>query len=241
MTPQTLEPVPRPSKILCAGLNYRPHVDETDMAVPQAPLLFAKWPSAIVGDGEPIVVPPFVQQLDYEAELAVVIGRRGKSVAVEHALDLVAGYTCLNDISARDIQFADGQWTRGKSFDSFCPIGPRVVPASEISDPQNLRIRCYVNGVLVQDDTTANMIFSVAELISYASQWTQLEAGDVLATGTPAGVALGSKQPRWLRHGDVVSVEIAGIGVLTNPVVAHSRARDDGQADGAETATIGAQ
>jgi len=241
MTLQIFEPVPRPSKILCAGLNYRLHVDETAMDVPQAPLLFAKWPSAIVADGEPIVVPPFVKQLDYEAELAVVIGRRGKSVDVEHALELVAGYTCLNDISARDVQFADGQWTRGKSFDSFCPIGPRVVPASAVPNPQNLRIRCYVNDVLVQNDTTANMIFSVAELISYASQWTQLEVGDVLATGTPAGVALGSNDPRWLQHGDVISVEIADIGVLTNPVVAHSRGLDDGHADETEAATIGAQ
>lgn len=212
--------IDRPSKILCAGLNYPLHADEAQMAAPTAPLLFAKWPSSVIGDGDPIVVPPFVTQLDYEGELAVVIGRPGKSVAPERALELVGGYTCLNDVSARDIQFADGQWTRGKSFDSFCPIGPRVVPASAVGDPQDLRVRCLVNGEIVQDDTTANMIFSVAELISYASQWTQLEVGDIVATGTPAGVALGASDPRWLRPGDVVSVAISGIGILTNPVVA---------------------
>jgi 5-carboxymethyl-2-hydroxymuconate isomerase len=230
--------IDRPSKILCAGLNYRLHADEAQMALPAAPLLFAKWPSSVIGDGDPIVVPPFVTQLDYEGELAVVIGRPGKSVPAERALELVGGYTCLNDISARDVQFADGQWTRAKSFDSFCPIGPRVVPASDIGDPQDLRVRCYVNGDVVQDDTTGNMIFSVAELISHASQWTQLEVGDILATGTPAGVALGASDPRWLRAGDVVSVEISGIGILTNPVVAG--VEDSALAGGEPAAVVGA-
>jgi 2-keto-4-pentenoate hydratase/2-oxohepta-3-ene-1,7-dioic acid hydratase in catechol pathway len=211
--------IARPSKIVCAGLNYRPHAEEADMTTPQQPLFFAKWPSALIGDGDSIVLPPIATQIDYEAELAVVIGRPTKSVSAGEALEYVGGYTCLNDVSARDIQFADGQWTRGKSFDSFCPIGPRVVPVAEVPDPQRLRIRCLLNGDVVQDDTTANMLFTVAELIAHASQWTQLEVGDIVATGTPAGVALGQEEPRWLRAGDVVTVEIDGVGVLTNPVV----------------------
>jgi len=216
-------PIPKPSKIVCAGLNYRPHAEESKLDIPSTPLFFAKWPNALIGPDEPIVLPPFAKQVDYEAELAVVIGRSARSVTEAEALDFVAGYTCLNDVSARDIQFADGQWTRGKSFDTFCPIGPRVVPAAEIEDPQNIRVRCLLNGEVVQDDTTANMIFSVVELIAYASRSTTLEAGDILATGTPAGVALGQADPRWLRDGDVVTVEIEGIGALTNPVVAELR------------------
>jgi 5-carboxymethyl-2-hydroxymuconate isomerase len=211
-------PILRPSKIICAGLNYRPHADEAQMEVPKQPLLFAKFPSSLIGPDEPIVLPSFATQVDYEAELAVVIGTSARSIGVDDALDVVAGYTCLNDVSARDIQFADGQWTRGKSFDTFCPIGPALVPAAAVGDPQGLRVRCYLNGELVQDDSTVNMIFSVAELISHASQCTQLEPGDVIATGTPAGVALGQENPRWLRDGDVVTVEIEGIGVLRNPV-----------------------
>ena len=212
-----------PSKIICAGLNYRPHASESRMEVPNQPLLFAKWPNAIIGNGEPIILPSFATQVDYEAELAVVIGRQARSLAVDEALAYVAGYTCLNDVSARDVQFSDGQWTRGKSFDTFCPLGPSLVPPSIVGDPQQLAIRCRLNGEVVQEDTTANMIFSVAEIISFASRQIQLEPGDVIATGTPAGVALGQEDPRWLQDGDVVTVEIDGVGMLANPVTGADR------------------
>jgi 2-keto-4-pentenoate hydratase/2-oxohepta-3-ene-1,7-dioic acid hydratase in catechol pathway len=166
------------------------------------------------------VIPPGVEQVDYEAELAVVIGARVKGVTVENALEAVAGYTCLNDVSARAIQFADGQWTRGKSLDTFCPIGPNVVPREEVGDPQSLRIVCRLNGQTVQDATTADMIFSVAELISYISDTITLEPGDIIATGTPPGVAMGRSQPRYLQPSDTVEVEIEHIGTLINPVAA---------------------
>ena len=156
--------------------------------------------------------------MDYEAELAVVIGSDVRNVSRENALEAVLGYTCLNDVSARDLQFAEGQWTRAKSFDTFCPIGPTLVPASSVGNPRNVRVRCLVNGEVVQDDTTANMIFPIDELISFASASTTLLRGDVIATGTPAGVAFGSEHPRWLTDGDVVRVEIEEVGVLTNPV-----------------------
>jgi 2-keto-4-pentenoate hydratase/2-oxohepta-3-ene-1,7-dioic acid hydratase in catechol pathway len=211
-------PIAAPSKIVCVGLNYRDHAAEASQEIPKQPLLFAKWGNALIGHGEPIRLPPFVKEADYEAELGVVIGRRIRDIAVDDALDAVAGYLCLNDVSARDIQFLDGQWTRGKSFDTFCPIGPRLVPAKEVSDPQLLRVRCIVNGEVVQDDSTASMIYPVAELIAFASRSLQLEPGDVVATGTPAGVQLGREAPRWLKNGDTVTVDIEGVGTLTNPV-----------------------
>jgi 2-keto-4-pentenoate hydratase/2-oxohepta-3-ene-1,7-dioic acid hydratase in catechol pathway len=207
-------------KIVCVGLNYVDHAREVDLELPEQPLLFAKWPNAVIASGEPIVIPRGVEQVDYEAELAAVIGARVKGVSVENALEAVAGYTCLNDVSARTLQFADGQWTRGKSLDTFCPIGPRVVPREEIGDPQSLRISCRLNGALVQDASTADMIFGVAELIAYISEAITLEPGDVIATGTPPGVALGRADPRYLQDGDSIEVEIEGIGILANPVVA---------------------
>lgn len=210
-------PIARPSKIVCVGLNYRDHADESAMEVPPRPLLFAKWNNALIGPGAPIVLPPFATDVDYEAELGVVIGRAVCNVTPEDALGVVAGYVCVNDVSARDVQFADGQWTRGKSFDTFCPVGP-MVPRDAVDDPQNLRVRCIVNGETVQDDSTASMIYSIAEVISFASQAMQLEPGDLIATGTPAGVQLGRENPRWLQDGDVVTVEIDGVGTLTNPV-----------------------
>ncbi|HEY2544071.1 MAG TPA: fumarylacetoacetate hydrolase family protein [Gaiellaceae bacterium] len=208
----------RPGKIVCVGLNYLDHVREVGLEPPDHPVLFAKWPNGIVGDGEPIVIPAGVEQVDYEAELAVVIGARVKGLSVENALEAVSGYTCLNDISARQIQFADSQWTRGKSLDTFCPIGPRVVPAEEVGDPQSLRVVCRVNGETRQDGTTADMVFGVAELLAFISRAMTLEPGDIVATGTPAGVAFGSSDPRYLERGDVVEVEIERIGLLTNPV-----------------------
>ena len=206
-------------KIVCVGLNYRDHAREVEMELPERPLLFAKWQSAVIGDGEPIVIPPGVEQVDYEAELAAVIGAHVKGVSAENALEAVEGYTCLNDVSARAFQFGDGQWTRGKSIDTFCPIGPRVVPRDEVGDPQSLRIACRVNGETVQDGTTADMIFSVAELVAFVSATITLEPGDVLATGTPPGVAMGRPDGRFLQPGDTVEVEIERVGILRNPVV----------------------
>jgi 5-carboxymethyl-2-hydroxymuconate isomerase len=207
-----------PGKVICVGLNYVDHAREVELQLPERPLLFAKWPNAVIGDGEPIVIPPGVEQVDYEAELAAVIGAPTKGVSVENALEAVAGYTCLNDVTSRAVQFSDGQWTRGKSMDTFCPIGPRVVPREEVGDPQRLRIRCRLNGETVQDASTADMIFTVAELVAFVSETITLEPGDVVATGTPPGVAMGRTDPRYLRDGDTVEVEIERVGVLVNPV-----------------------
>jgi 2-keto-4-pentenoate hydratase/2-oxohepta-3-ene-1,7-dioic acid hydratase in catechol pathway len=207
-------------KIICAGMNYRDHAEETGLAVPERPVLFAKWPNALIGPGEPIVLPSLTAEVDYEAELGVVVGRRSRDLEVGEALAAVAGYVCVNDVSARDLQFADGQWTRAKSLDTFCPVGPRLVPAADVPDPQALRIRCLVNGQPLQDSTTANMVFGVAELVAYASRGMTLEPGDLIATGTPAGVGFTRKPPIFLRAGDEVTVEIERIGALTNPVVA---------------------
>jgi 2-keto-4-pentenoate hydratase/2-oxohepta-3-ene-1,7-dioic acid hydratase in catechol pathway len=209
-------------KIICVGLNYLDHAREVELELPVRPLLFAKWPSACIGSGEAIVIPRGVTAVDYEAELAAVVGTRVKRVSVENALEAIAGYTCLNDVSARELQFADGQWTRAKSFDTFCPTGPRVVPREELGDPQALRIQCRLNGETVQDASTADMIFSVAEIVAYVSEAITLEPGDVIATGTPPGVAFGRPDRRYLQDGDEVQVEIAGIGVLVNPIRAES-------------------
>jgi 2-keto-4-pentenoate hydratase/2-oxohepta-3-ene-1,7-dioic acid hydratase in catechol pathway len=211
-------PIDRPSKIVCVGLNYRDHAEEQGTELPSAPLLFAKWPNALIGPGEPIVIPRASKQVDYEAELGVVIGERVRGVTEENALDAVRGYLCLNDVSARDLQFADGQWTRGKSPDTFCPVGPRLVPAEDVLDPHALGIRCLLNGETMQDSTTANMIFTVAEVIAYASMTMTLEPGDLIATGTPAGVGVFRDPPVLLRDGDEVTIEIDGLGALTNPV-----------------------
>jgi 2-keto-4-pentenoate hydratase/2-oxohepta-3-ene-1,7-dioic acid hydratase in catechol pathway len=210
-------PFARPGKIVCVGLNYRDHAEESGMEIPQRPLLFAKWPSSLVGPGRPIVLPEQSQEVDYEAELGVVVGRRAQRVAVADALDYVAGYVCANEVSARDIQFADGQWTRAKSFDTFCPVGP-ITPADQVPDPQVLQIRCLLNGEAVQDSSTAQMIFTVAEVIAFTSNGITLEPGDLILTGTPAGVGFGRKPPVYLADGDEVTIEIERIGSLTNPV-----------------------
>ncbi|HXV32644.1 MAG TPA: fumarylacetoacetate hydrolase family protein [Gaiellaceae bacterium] len=214
----------RPGKIIAAGMNYRDHAAEAGLEVPERPILFAIWPSSVIGPGEAIVLPSVSTEIDYEAELGVVIGERARDVPVEQALDVVAGYTCYNDVSARDVQFADGQWTRAKSFDTFSPLGPRVAPASEIPDPQALRIRCILNGETLQDSSTSEMVFSVAELVAYVSRGITLEPGDLLVTGTPAGVGFTRTPPIFLRAGDEVTVEIEGIGALTNPVRAEEGA-----------------
>jgi 2-keto-4-pentenoate hydratase/2-oxohepta-3-ene-1,7-dioic acid hydratase in catechol pathway len=211
-------PIERPGKIICVGLNYRDHADEQGVDLPTRPLLFAKWPSAAVGPGDPIVLPSLSREVDYEAELGVVIGARARAVDADGALDVVAGYVCVNDVTARDLQFSDGQWTRSKSLDTFCPVGPGLVPASEIPDPHGLAIRCLVNGEVLQDSSTAHMVFGVAELVAFASEAITLEPGDLIATGTPAGVGFARTPPRFLAPGDEVTVEIEGVGALTNPV-----------------------
>jgi 2-keto-4-pentenoate hydratase/2-oxohepta-3-ene-1,7-dioic acid hydratase in catechol pathway len=210
--------ISRPGKIVCVGLNYLDHAQETGQKVPTAPLLFAKWPNTLIGHGDTIVLPDAAQEVDYEAELGVVIGTTAKHVTEGQALDHVEGYICLNDVSARDLQFADGQWTRGKSPDTFCPVGPRLVAREEIPDPQQLGIRCILNGQTMQDSSTAQMIFSVAEIIAYVSRVITLEPGDLIATGTPAGVGVFRDPKVLLKDGDEVSIEIDGLGTLTNPV-----------------------
>jgi 2-keto-4-pentenoate hydratase/2-oxohepta-3-ene-1,7-dioic acid hydratase in catechol pathway len=215
-------PIDRPSKIVCVGLNYRDHAEEQGTELPGAPLLFAKWPNALIGPDEPIVIPRASERVDYEAELGVVIGSRIRGVSEENALEAVRGYLCLNDVSARDLQFGDGQWTRGKSPDTFCPIGPRLVPREEVPDPQALGIRCVLNGQVMQDSTTANMIFTIAQIIAYASATMTFEPGDLIATGTPAGVGVFRDPPVLLQDGDEVTIEIDGLGALTNPVRAES-------------------
>lgn len=216
-----LSPVKEPQKVLAIGLNYADHARESGIDPPTAPVLFVKTSNSVIGPGESIRwFLKDSQQVDFEAELAVIIGRRARAVRTEEALSYVLGYTCCNDVSARDAQFADGQWIRGKSFDTFCPIGPWVVTADEIEDPQSLGIRCIVDGQLMQDSNTAEMIFGVSELISYLSQVMTLEPGDVIATGTPFGVGFARTPPIYLENGNVVEVEIDRIGTLTNPVVA---------------------
>jgi 2-keto-4-pentenoate hydratase/2-oxohepta-3-ene-1,7-dioic acid hydratase in catechol pathway len=212
-------PIPRPGKIVCVGLNYRDHAEEQGAALPEAPLLFAKFPTALIGPGDAIVIPPIVTKCDYEAELGVVLARTVRQVSKENAMEAVAGYVVANDVSARDLQFGDGQWTRGKSPDTFCPVGP-LVPAADVPDPHALPIRALLNGEVVQDSTTANLVFGVDEVISYASQTATLEAGDLILTGTPAGVGIFRRPPRLLQPGDEITIEIDGIGSLTNPVVA---------------------
>lgn len=213
-------PIARPGKVIAVGLNYRDHAAETGQELPTSPMLFAKWQTCLIGNGEPIVLPTFSTKVDFEAELGVVIGRVARAVGVDDALDIVAGYLCANDVSARDLQRADKQYSRAKSLDTFGPIGPRLVPAAEIPDPQRLRIRSILNGQVMQDSNTANMVFSVRELIAFISEGITLEPGDLIVTGTPAGVGLARDPQVFLQPGDTISVEIDGLGELTNPVVA---------------------
>jgi 2-keto-4-pentenoate hydratase/2-oxohepta-3-ene-1,7-dioic acid hydratase in catechol pathway len=214
---ELLAPVPRPGKVVAIGRNYRDHTAEEGVDAPRDPLIFAKWPSSVVGpDADVRWDPSLTQQVDYEAELAVVIGRTARRVAEADALDHVLGYTCLNDVSARDLQFGDGQWTRGKSLDTFCPMGPALVTADEIPDPQALAIECLVNGRVMQRANTADMYFGVAAIISHCSWAFTLEPGDVIATGTPGGVGIFRDPPVLLADGDVVTVAIEGIGRLQN-------------------------
>ncbi len=214
-----LAPLPNPSKIIAIGLNYLDHCREQNVPVPERPLMFAKYAAAISGPDEDIVWDPaLTQQVDYEVELAVVIGRRARHVSEAEALKHVFGYTIINDVSARDLQFADGQWVRAKSLDTFCPMGPVIVTADEIPDPQVLPIRCLVNGQPLQDSSTSEMVFSVCQLISSLSRSFTLEPGDVITTGTPNGVGVFRTPPIFLHDGDKVVAEIDGIGQLCNRV-----------------------
>ena len=211
-------PLERPGKIVCVGLNYRAHAEEQGAQLPERPILFAKWPTALAGPNDAIVLPAITREVDYEGELGVVLGARVKGVSAGNALEAVRGYLCANDVTARDLQRADRQFTRAKSLDGFCPVGPRLVPAAEVGDPQALRLRTLVNGDVRQDSSTGDMIFTVAELIAFASEAITLEPGDLLLTGTPSGVGVFRDPPVFLAHGDEVTVEIEGLGALTNRV-----------------------
>jgi 2-keto-4-pentenoate hydratase/2-oxohepta-3-ene-1,7-dioic acid hydratase in catechol pathway len=211
-------PIPDPDKIICLGLNYRSHIEETGFDLPTVPLLFAKYRNALIGPRSSICLPNISEEIDYEGELAVVIGRQCKDVPEEIALEYVAGYMVLNDISARDLQFRTSQWLSGKSLDTFAPCGPALV-INEISDSQNLDISTRLNGQTLQQSNTRYMIFSVPKTISYISQLMTLEPGDIIATGTPEGVGFKRTPPIFLRDGDIVEVEIEKIGILRNPVV----------------------
>ncbi|MGA7908242.1 MAG: fumarylacetoacetate hydrolase family protein [Candidatus Sulfotelmatobacter sp.] len=217
-----LAPVTRPGKIIPVGLNYRDHAIETKQEIPTTPVIFAKFPSSINGPDAPVVLPGDDPQPDYEAELAVVIGRRSKAVAEAEALNCVAGYMPLNDVSARRWQFADKQWVRGKSCDTFCPTGPWLTTPDAVPDPHALAIRMKVNGQVVQNSNTSNFIFRIPTLIAFISAAITLEPGDIIATGTPDGVGVFRKPPVFLKSGDVMEVEIEGLGVLRNHIVQYA-------------------
>jgi acylpyruvate hydrolase len=213
-------PVPMPSKIIGIGLNYREHVLESKENTPEHPTVFAKFPNCLIGPGESIVLPRASTSVDYEGELAVVIGRRARNVSEADALDYVGGYAPFNDVSARDFQHHTSQWTIGKTFDTFGPMGPALVTADEIPNPQALMLRLSIDGEVLQEASTDLMIFSVAFLVAHLSTVMTLEPGDIIATGTPGGVGGSRQPPRYLRAGETVRVEIEGLGVLESPVVA---------------------
>ena len=215
-----LAPVPRPNKLICVGLNYRDHAAETGAVIPEVPTIFNKFPTAIIGPGEPIVLPKVSTSPDYEAEFAFVIGRGGRHIAEADWRNHVFGYTIVNDVSARDYQRATTQWLMGKTFDTFAPMGPWIVSQEEVSDPHNLSVRMVINGETLQNGNTSQLIFNIPRLIAFLSSVFTLEPGDVVSTGTPAGVGAARKPPRWLLPGDDVAVQVEGIGELRNPVVA---------------------
>lgn len=213
-------PVTQPSKIVAIGLNYMDHASESEMEVPETPLVFTKFPNAITGPTNEVEIPTeLTQEVDYEVELGIVIGKKAKNVSKEQAMEHVFGYTVVNDISARDLQFSDEQWVRGKSLDTFCPMGPVIVTKDELSNPQQLGLECAINGETLQKDNTKNMIFDVADLVSRLSHSFTLEAGDIIASGTPQGVGFSRKPPIYVTPGDTVRTWIEGIGELVNPVV----------------------
>ncbi len=215
-------PVPRPGKIICIGLNYRDHAAESNMPIPEKPVVFSKFSTSVISPGEPVVLPSASQQVDYEAELAVVIGRRAKNVSADRAYDYVLGYTAFNDVTARDFQFGDGQWQRGKSCDTFAPMGQTIVTADAVPDPHKLSIKLVLNGRVMQDSNTDQLIFGVPALIEFLSQTITLEPGDVIATGTPPGVGFARKPPVFLKPGDEMEVLIESVGGMNNRVVSES-------------------
>ncbi len=216
-------PILRPGKITCIGLNYADHAREQGIEPPASPIFFVKTANTICGPGDPIILPPNSTQVDYEAEFAVVIGKGGKNIPEERAMEHVAGYMILNDVSARDMQFGDKQWYRGKSCDTFAPCGPWIVTKDEVPDPHHLRISLTLNGETMQDSNTSNLIFKIPYLISYLSQSVTWEPGDIISTGTPPGVGVFRKPPVFLKPGDTVSITVEGLGTLTNPVVGSGR------------------
>lgn len=213
--------VPVGKKVICVGLNYKKHAEESKMPIPTSPILFNKFANALAASHESISLPNVAKQYDYEAELGVVIGKKAKNVSTADALNYVFGYCNANDLSARDLQFETSQWLLGKSLDQFCPIGPYVVTKDEISNPNDLDIACYVNGIKKQDSSTKDMIFNVSEIISYVSKYMTLQPGDLILTGTPEGVMLGvpEDEREWLKPGDEMQVVIEGLGVLENKLV----------------------
>ena len=217
-----LAPVPRPPKLICVGLNYRDHAIESKMEIPKVPTIFSKFPSAVISAGQPIVLPKNSTQPDYEAEFAFVVGRGGRHIPAERWQEHVFGYTIINDVSARDFQMATSQWLMGKTFDTFAPMGPHIVSADEIGDPQALDISLTINGEVLQNSNTRELIFKIPELVAFLSSVFTLEPGDIVSTGTPAGVGAARKPPRFLRPGDDVVVRVESIGELRNPVVAES-------------------
>lgn len=214
-------PVPNPRKIVCVGLNYRDHAAESGAAIPSEPVLFSKYRTALVASEEPIVLPPVSQEVDYEAELVIVIGQGGRNITKQEGEERIAGYTCGHDVSARDWQLkkAGGQWLAGKTFDTFAPTGPAIATRDEIGDPHKLPISLRLNGQTMQQSNTRELIFRVGDIVAYVSQIVTLEPGDLIFTGTPGGVGFARKPPVFLKPGDVCEVEIGGIGVLRNPVV----------------------
>ncbi len=215
-----LAPLADAQKLIFIGLNYRDHAAEAKMEIPATPTVFAKFANSVIHPGDPIVLPSASQKPDYEAEFAFVIGKRGKHIRAAEWREYVAGYTIINDVSARDFQMATSQWIMGKTCDSFCPMGPFVTTIEEIANPHNLRIECLLNGETMQDSNTGELIFKIPELLEHLSKAMTLEPGDVVSTGTPAGVGFSKKPPRWLQPGDDCVVRIEGLGELRNPVVA---------------------
>jgi 2-keto-4-pentenoate hydratase/2-oxohepta-3-ene-1,7-dioic acid hydratase in catechol pathway len=215
-------PIPNPGKILCIGLNYADHAAESGQPLPEHPIVFSKYSNTVIGSGEPIVLPKVTDMVDYEAELGFVIGKRGRHISEAEALDYVAGYLPVNDVSARDYQERVSQWTMGKSFDSFAPMGPALVTADEVGDPHKLAIRLWIGDEALQDSSTSQLIFSVPKLVADISEVMTLEPGDIVSTGTPPGVGGARKPPRWLRAGETVNIEIEKLGILSNPIVAES-------------------
>ncbi len=216
---QLLAPIPRPGKFLGISLNYADHINETKLDKPEYPTFFTKQSTCVIGDGGAIHRPAVSEKLDYEGELAFVIGRRCKHVSIEHAHKVIAGYTIVNDVSVRDWQFRSPTWTLGKSFDTHGPMGPWIVTADEIDDPHNLTLKTWIDDELRQDSNTKNMIFNCFEMVAYLSQAMTLEVGDVISTGTPAGVGVKMKPRGYMKPGQIAKIEIEGIGVLTNPVI----------------------